>query len=116
MDATSQTTGSRSRAGGSTTSRLMTSGFASQRRSWRRFTTSFSASPGLTLCSACLWLNLKRDPAAMAWLFPAHLGVVMALFATLAYRKFVLGIYRAAALLKAAIEKRQKGGVQMGSE
>ncbi|MDE2260074.1 MAG: tricarballylate utilization 4Fe-4S protein TcuB [Betaproteobacteria bacterium] len=49
-----------------------------------------------------------RDSNAMALLLAAHLGGVMALFATLPYSKFAHGIYRAAALLKWAIEKRQK--------
>jgi citrate/tricarballylate utilization protein len=48
-----------------------------------------------------------RDTAAMAVLLALHLGCVMALFATMPYGKFAHGIYRSAALLKAAIEKRQ---------
>jgi citrate/tricarballylate utilization protein len=47
-----------------------------------------------------------RDSAAMALLLAVHLGAVMALFATLPYGKFAHGVYRSAALLKWAIEKR----------
>ena len=43
----------------------------------------------------------------MPLLLALHLGVVMALFITLPYGKFAHGIFRAAALLKNAIEKRQ---------
>jgi citrate/tricarballylate utilization protein len=57
-----------------------------------------------------------RDTAAMAWLLAAHLGVVMALFATLPYGKFAHGIYRSAALLKSSIEKRQASKLQLGSD
>ncbi len=48
-----------------------------------------------------------RDTGAMAMLLAVHLGTVMALFVTLPYGKFAHGIYRSAALLKWAIEKRQ---------
>ncbi|WP_213304080.1 tricarballylate utilization 4Fe-4S protein TcuB [Paraburkholderia sacchari] len=57
-----------------------------------------------------------RDSAAMAWLLALHLGVVMALFATLPYGKFAHGIYRSAALLKSSIEKRQASRLQLGSD
>jgi citrate/tricarballylate utilization protein len=57
-----------------------------------------------------------RDTGAMALLLAAHLGVVMALFLTLPYGKFAHGIYRSAALLKWAIEKRQPTRLQLGSE
>jgi citrate/tricarballylate utilization protein len=52
----------------------------------------------------------------MAWLLAIHLGVVMALFATLPYGKFAHGIYRSAALLKSSIEKRQASRLQIGSD
>jgi citrate/tricarballylate utilization protein len=52
----------------------------------------------------------------MAWLLALHLGVVMALFATLPYGKFAHGIYRCAALLKSSIEKRQANRLQLGSD
>jgi citrate/tricarballylate utilization protein len=48
-----------------------------------------------------------RDTGYMAMLLAVHLGVVMALFATMPYGKFAHGIFRSAALLKSAIEKRQ---------
>ncbi|MGJ7916565.1 tricarballylate utilization 4Fe-4S protein TcuB [Massilia sp. LXY-6] len=57
-----------------------------------------------------------RDTSAMAVLLALHLGVVMALFATLPYGKFAHGIYRSASLLKAAIEKRQAKGLNLGSD
>ena len=53
-----------------------------------------------------------RDTGAMALLLAVHLGVVMALFLTLPYGKFAHGIYRCAALLKWAIEKRQPTRLQ----
>ncbi|HXZ09310.1 MAG TPA: tricarballylate utilization 4Fe-4S protein TcuB [Paraburkholderia sp.] len=71
----------------------------------------------LLLTSATgLALLAGRDTAAMAWLLAVHLGVVSALFATLPYGKFAHGIYRSAALLKAAIEKRQRNNLQLGSD
>ncbi len=57
-----------------------------------------------------------RDSAAMALLLAVHLGVVMALFVTLPYGKFAHGIFRTAALLKWAIEKRQPNRLQLGSD
>lgn len=48
-----------------------------------------------------------RDASSMALLLAVHLGVVMALFLTLPYGKFAHAVYRSAALLKWAIEKRQ---------
>jgi len=61
-----------------------------------------------------LWVSLTglallawRDTASMALLLAVHLGAVMALFLTLPYGKFAHGIFRSAALLKFAIEKRQ---------
>ena len=57
-----------------------------------------------------------RDTGAMASLLALHLGAVMAFFLTMPYGKFAHGIYRAAALLKWAIEKRQPNRLQLGSE
>ncbi len=54
-----------------------------------------------------LALTAWRDTGALALLLSIHLGVVMALFATLPYGKFAHGAYRSAALLKWAIEKRR---------
>ena len=63
-----------------------------------------------------LGLLVWRDSGAMTLLLALHLGVVMALFLTLPYGKFAHGIYRSAALLKWAIEKRQSSRLQLGSE
>ena len=54
-----------------------------------------------------LALLLWRDTGAMALLLAMHLGVVMALFLTLPYGKFTHWIYRCAALLKYAVERRR---------
>jgi len=50
-----------------------------------------------------------RDSAAMGPLLALHLGVVFALFITMPYGKFVHGIYRYAALVRYARERRQMG-------
>ncbi len=57
-----------------------------------------------------------RDTSAMALLLAIHLGVVMALFLTLPYGKFAHGIFRSAALLKWAIEKRSPGNLKLGGD
>ena len=57
-----------------------------------------------------------RDTPAMGLLLAVHLGAVMALFLTLPYGKFAHGVYRSAALLKYAIEKRQPNKLQLGSD
>ena len=57
-----------------------------------------------------------RATPAMALLLAMHLGVVMALFATLPYGKFAHGLYRSAALLKWAIEKRQPSRLKLGDD
>lgn len=51
-----------------------------------------------------LVLLLLRDRPEMPALLIVHLGVVLALFVTLPYGKFVHGLYRAAALVRAARE------------
>ena len=43
----------------------------------------------------------------MGPLLIVHLGIVLALFLTLPYGKFVHGLYRTAALVKYAIEMKQ---------
>jgi citrate/tricarballylate utilization protein len=57
-----------------------------------------------------------RDSGAMALLLAVHLGVVMGLFLTLPYGKFAHGVYRGAALLKYAIEKRQPNRLALGAD
>ena len=70
----------------------------------------------LSTSATGLALLAWRDSGAMALLLAVHLGVVMALFATLPYGKFAYGIYRSAALLKSSIEKRQANKLQLGSD
>jgi citrate/tricarballylate utilization protein len=57
----------------------------------------------LTSLTGLMLLALRREPI-MAVLLIVHLGAVLALFLTLPYGKFVHGLYRAAALVKAARE------------
>ena len=67
-----------------------------------------------SLSGLALWLG--RGSVALPALLAIHLGVVMALFATLPYGKFAHGIFRTAALLRYAIEKRQPNPIGVGSE
>ncbi len=67
-----------------------------------------------SLTGLALWLG--RGSAALPALLAIHLGVVMALFATLPYGKFAHGIFRTAALLRFAVEKRQPNQIGLGSE
>jgi citrate/tricarballylate utilization protein len=67
-----------------------------------------------SLSGLALWLG--RGSAALPALLAVHLGVVMALFATLPYGKFAHGIFRTAALLRYAVEKRQPNPIGVGSE
>ena len=53
---------------------------------------------------------------ALAVLLCLHLGAVMALFATLPYGKFGHGIFRSAALLRHAIEKRQPNTIGLAAD
>jgi citrate/tricarballylate utilization protein len=48
-----------------------------------------------------------REAATMPLLLAVHLGVVMALFLTIPYGKMAHGVFRTAALLKFAIERRK---------
>jgi len=64
---------------------------------------SFIALLFLTALTGLLLLAL-RERAIMSALLIVHLGVVLALFLTLPYGKFVHGIYRTAALVKYAKE------------
>ena len=71
----------------------------------------------LFLCSATgLAVWLARDTHALALLLALHLGVVMALFLTLPYGKFAHGIFRSAALLRYAVEKRQPSTLALGDD
>ncbi|MBU3577223.1 tricarballylate utilization 4Fe-4S protein TcuB [Polynucleobacter sp. UK-Kesae-W10] len=63
-----------------------------------------------------LALLAYRDTMYMPILLVVHLGFVMGFFLTMPYGKFAHGIYRSAALLKNAIEKRQKNTLQLGSD
>jgi citrate/tricarballylate utilization protein len=70
----------------------------------------------LLFCTSVSGLALLalRNTGAMALLLAVHLGFVMALFLTMPYGKFAHGIFRSAALLKWAIERRQPNGLQLG--
>jgi len=70
----------------------------------------------LVVAATGLGLLAVRENAAMPLLLALHLGAVIALFATLPYGKFAHGIFRTAALLKSAIEKRQPNRLQLGSD
>ena len=63
-----------------------------------------------------LALLAGRSTSAMAVLLAVHLGAVMALFITLPYGKFAHGVFRGAALLKWAIEKRLPNRVGLTGE
>jgi len=68
----------------------------------------------ISLSGLALWLG--RSSEAMPALLALHLGVVMALFATLPYGKFAHGIFRTAALLRFAVEKRQPNRLGLGND
>ena len=63
-----------------------------------------------------LALMLAKGTSAMAFLLAVHLGCVMAFFATMPYGKFAHGVYRVAALLKYAVERRKPTDLQLKSE
>jgi citrate/tricarballylate utilization protein len=63
-----------------------------------------------------LLLLVLRESASMSYLLIIHLGFVMGLFLTMPYGKFAHGIYRMAALLKNAVEKRQPSTLKLGSD
>jgi citrate/tricarballylate utilization protein len=63
-----------------------------------------------------LALLALRDTGWMATLLALHLGVVLALFATLPYGKFAHAVFRAAALVKWGIERRLPSRVQVGAD
>ena len=68
-----------------------------------------TATSGLALWAA-------RGTPALALALCLHLGAVMALFATLPYGKFAHGIFRTAALLRHAVEKRQPSPIGLGAD
>jgi citrate/tricarballylate utilization protein len=70
----------------------------------------------LLVSASGLLLLVARDTAAMNVLLAIHLGVALALFLTLPYRKFAHGIYRCAALLKETVEKRNPPKLQIGND
>ncbi len=64
-----------------------------------------------------LWLvRITPGTPALALLLCLHLGAVMALFATMPYGKFGHGIFRTAALLRHAVEKRQPNPIGLGAD
>ena len=67
--------------------------------------TAFTASLFLTALSGLALLLFRATPA-MGILLALHLGIVLALFLTLPYGKFVHGLYRFAALVRYARERR----------
>lgn len=68
----------------------------------------------ISVSGLALWLG--RGTPALALLLCLHLGAVMALFATLPYGKFAHGIFRTAALLRHAVEKRQPNPVSPAAD
>lgn len=64
---------------------------------------------------ALLWLTgltglslmLLRETSAMGVMLVVHLGVVMALFITMPYGKFVHGFYRLLAIYRNALERNR---------
>lgn len=67
-----------------------------------------------SLTGLLLWLG--RGTPALALLLALHLGVVMALFATLPYGKFAHGIFRSASLWRYAVERRQPNTLALGDD
>ncbi len=57
-----------------------------------------------------------RGHGGMPWALSLHLGCVMALFVTLPYNKFAHGVFRSAALLRFAVEKRQPNRLGLGGD
>lgn len=63
-----------------------------------------------------LALLALRETSALGLMLAIHLGLVMGFFLTMPYSKFAHGIFRSAALLKHAIEKRQPNPINAGSD
>jgi citrate/tricarballylate utilization protein len=68
----------------------------------------------VSVSGLALWWS-TGSTAMPVWL-AIHLGLVMALFLTLPYNKFAHGVFRGAALLKWAIEKRLPNKLQLGTD
>jgi citrate/tricarballylate utilization protein len=79
--------------------------------SHRGMTTAFIAMLFLTSLTGLLLLSL-RGTGAMGILLAVHLGLVLALFLSLPYGKFVHGLYRFLALVKYAAERRRGSFVE----
>ena len=62
-----------------------------------------------------LALLVAREWAGMAFVLAVHLAIVMALFLTLPYGKFVHAVYRFAALVRHHLE-RKRPLPELGSE
>ena len=73
---------------------------------------------GLLFLTSATGLGLwaLRGHAQMPLALAIHLGCVMSLFATLPYNKFAHGVYRTAALLRFAVEKRQPNRLGLGGD
>lgn len=69
-----------------------------------------------TISATGLLLWQARSSVLMPTLLAAHLGAVMALFATAPYSKFAHSIFRTAALLRYAVEKRQPNTLGLGGD
>jgi citrate/tricarballylate utilization protein len=63
-----------------------------------------------------LSLMIFRGTMTMGALLGVHLAVVLALFVTLPYGKFVHGIYRSAALFRNALEQQRSGEPERGGD
>lgn len=68
------------------------------------------------IASTGMLLWWARGTPAMALMLCVHLGAVMALFLTMPYGKFAHGIFRSAALVRNAVEKRQPNTLGLGSD
>ena len=69
-----------------------------------------------TVAASGLALAVARGQAAMPVLLCLHLGAVLALFVTLPYGKFAHAVYRLAALLKYAVERRLPSTLRLGGD
>jgi len=67
-----------------------------------------------SLTGLLLWWLRGTD--ALALMLALHLGLVMALFTTLPYGKFAHGVFRSAALLRWAVERRQPNPTGIGDD